>query len=81
MSCKDKKIVCESCKCTYDEDNNLKVICSGCEDGKDKIIICESCDCNDSDDKKEICLNGCNCNNIKEDTIYITCTEYEEDLD
>lgn len=80
---KDKKIVCSSCKCSYDDDNNLKVTCSGCEDGEDKTIICEACNCIDSDEdnKKEVCLKNCNCDGCKENTIYITCTEYEEDLD
>lgn len=80
---KDKKIVCESCKCSYDEDNKLKVECIGCADENDLTIICDSCNCIDSDDnsKKEVCLKNCSCDGCKDNTIYITCTNYEEDLD
>ncbi|MBP3635059.1 MAG: hypothetical protein J6J17_01190 [Bacilli bacterium] len=80
---KDKKIVCNSCECTYDDDNKLKVTCTKCEDGNDKTIICKSCNLidNDENNKKEVCLKECSCNGSNEDTIYITCAEYKEDLD
>lgn len=83
MSCKDKKIVCKSCNCSYDEDNKLKVVCTDCEDSEDKTIICESCNCIDNDEtgEKEVCLKNCTENGENKDTIYITCTEYTEDLD
>ena len=46
----------------------------------DKTITCTSCDCTDNDNgNTEICLKGCNCEN--NDTVYISCTEYTEDLD
>ena len=77
---KNKKIVCKKCECKYDKDNNFSVTCIECEDGNDKTIVCKSCNCinNDEENKKEICLKGCkDC----DDTIYISCTEYTEDLD
>ena len=71
MTCKNndskKKIVCKKCECKYD-------------DGENKTITCTSCDCTDNDNgNTEICLKGCNCKN--NDTVYISCTEYTEDLD
>lgn len=88
MTCKNKKnelknknktIVCKKCKCEYDKDNNFKVTCIECEDDDDKTIICKTCNCiyNDEENKNEICLKGCNNN----ETIYISCTDYSEDLD
>ena len=48
--------------------------------GGNKTITCSSCDCTDNDNgNTEICLKGCNCEN--NDTVYISCTEYTEDLD
>lgn len=84
MTCKNndskKKIVCKKCECKYDENDNIVVTCTECEDGENKIITCTSCDCTDNDNgNTEICLKGCNCKN--NDTVYISCTEYTEDLD
>lgn len=76
---KRKEIVCNSCRCSS-ADNNLKVTCTGCENNKEITILCKSCNCIDDslNDNKKVCLKNCEGENS---TIYITCTEYEEDLD
>ena len=70
---KSKKIVCKSCKCSYDEDDKVKVVCKDCEDQDDTTIICEYCECidNDENDDKQICLKNCSKDGVNEDTIYI----------
>lgn len=80
---KEKKIVCETCKCSYDKDNKFKVECINCDDENDITIICEICNHidNDENNKKEICLKKCDIDGTLENTIYITCTDYTEDLD
>ena len=49
MTCKNKnndskkKIVCKKCECKYDENDNIVVTCTECEDGGNKTITCTSC--------------------------------------
>lgn len=91
MSCKNKdgknknkakNIVCKTCKCEKDDNNKLKVICTDCENCDDVTIICESINCkNEENGEKNICLKDCTCNDENDSIIYITCTNYEEDLD
>ena len=46
MTCKNKnndskkKIVCKKCECKYDENDNIVVTCTECEDGENKTITC-----------------------------------------
>lgn len=74
---KEKKIVCECCKCENDNDK-IKVTCTNCENKNDEVIICD--DCLQKNDN-EIHLKNCKCGNKEIDDIYINCTKYEEDLD
>ena len=45
MTCKNndskKKIVCKKCECKYDENDNIVVTCTECEDGENKTITCK----------------------------------------
>lgn len=77
---KKKEMICNSCRCSKEDDNKLKVTCTGCEDDKEITIVCKSCSCVDdsSNNNKKVCLKDCEGEN---ETVYITCTEYEEDLD
>lgn len=81
MSCKKNKIICETCKCEYDDDGNYVVTCSNCDgDEKNITITCEECDCDDDGDKTELNLSNCNCGKNEVVNIHITCDKYEEDL-
>lgn len=77
---KKKEIVCNSCRCYKEDNDKLKVTCTGCVGSKEINIICKKCNCVDDSlsNSKRVCLKDCEGENK---TIYITCTEYEEDLD
>jgi hypothetical protein len=80
MTCKnnkEKKIVCESCICEKSDNNKLKVTCKNCDDEKDITIICNECTCSSDN---EVTLKKCTCQGNECETIYITCTDYKEDL-
>ncbi len=79
---KEKRIFCEACTCSKDDNDKLKVECINCEDDSNKIIVCDTCKCVDDNvnNNKEIRLENCSLDGCEEKTIYITCTEYNEDL-